>query len=94
MKEQFFPLAGQCYDNMSAKHPLKVVLDFRIVGDKRVGGVVDQASLSMGDGGAPLDPEFERCMTESMMSVSFAAPPNEREVTVTYPIELAPDPPD
>ena len=69
-------------------------LSFRIVGDKRVGGVVDQASLSLGDGGAPSDPEFERCMTESMMSVSFDAPPNGGEVTVKYPIELAPDPPD
>lgn len=97
MREQFIPLARQCYENMSAKHPgvtLKVELDFRIVGDRRVGGVVDQASLSRGDGGAPLDPEFERCMTESMMSVSFDAPPNGGQITVKSPLVLSPDPSD
>jgi hypothetical protein len=97
MREQFIPLARQCYENMSAKHPgvtLKVELDYRIVGDKRVGGVVDQASLSTGDGGAPLDPEFDRCMTESMMSVSFDAPPKGGQITVKSPLELSPDPSD
>lgn len=97
VREQFFPLARQCYEAAIAKHPGlagKVELEFRIVGDKRVGGVVDQASL--GDAGtlSLRDDAFSQCMTESMMSVSFDAPPDGREVTVKYPIEFSPDDPD
>jgi hypothetical protein len=95
VREQFFPLARQCYESASAKHPGlagKVVLEFRIVGDKRVGGVVDQATL--GDAGTLRDDAFSQCMTESMMSVSFDAPPHGGEVTVKYPIEFSPDEPD
>ena len=35
------------------------------------------------------DPEFQTCVRESMMSVSFAAPPNDGEVTVVYPITFS-----
>ena len=92
VREQFFPLARQCYESALVKHPGlagKVELEFRIVGDKRVGGVVDQATL--GDAGNLRDDAFSQCMTESMMSVSFEAPPNGGEVTVKYPITFAPD---
>ena len=95
IREQFFPLARQCYDSARIKHPGlagKIELEFRIVGDKRVGGVVDQASL--GDGGDLRDDAFSQCMTESMMSVTFDAPPRGGEVTVKYPFEFSPDDPD
>jgi hypothetical protein len=94
VRNDFFPLARQCYGNAQAVNPeLKgtVELHFRIVGDKRVGGVVDQAFV--GDGGDIHDQEFSECMTQSMMSVSFDAPPGDKEVTVTYPIVFSPDEP-
>jgi hypothetical protein len=92
VRDQFFPLAKNCYETASAAHPGlegTAVLEFRIVGDKSVGGVVDQAAL--GDASDLREHDFAECMTESMMSVTFNAPPGDREVTVTYPIVFSPD---
>jgi hypothetical protein len=92
MRQDFFPLAKGCYASANAKSPGlrgSIELNFRIVGDRRVGGVVDQASL--GDAGTIQDPDFAECMAQSMMSVSFDAPPGDQEITVTYPISFSPD---
>jgi len=92
VRDDFFPLAQQCYAGAMTKHPgLRgtVELDFRIVGDTKVGGVVDEASL--GDAGDLHDDDFTECMTQSMMSVTFDAPPGGGEVTVKYPISFSPE---
>ena len=99
VREDLFPLAKDCYAKQLEKNPKlagRFVMHFRIVGDRRIGGVVDTATM---DPTSTLsDPEFSRCMTESMMSVTFDAPPSAPgkpgEVTVTYPIEFSPDEPD
>jgi hypothetical protein len=95
MREDFFPLARSCYEAALAKNPKlagKIVLHYRIVGSSKIGGVVDEANVV--DGTSIDDAEFRTCVTESMMSVTFDAPPNDGEVTVTYPIEFSPDDPD
>ena len=40
------------------------------------------------------DAEMQDCVRESMMSVSFDAPPGDGELTVVYPILFSPDEPD
>ncbi len=95
VREDFFPLARQCYEVASAKNPAlagTVELKFRILGDPSIGGVVSEATL--GDKTTIADTEMQTCMKESMMSVTFAAPPHGGEVTVTYPIVFSPEDPD
>jgi hypothetical protein len=92
VQDDYFPLAKQCYTSALAKNPKlagRIELHFRIVGDPKVGGVVDDAKLL--DGSSIDDTEFRTCVRESMMSVTFDAPPEGGAVTVTYPIEFSPD---
>jgi hypothetical protein len=65
------------------------MLDFVIVGDAKVGGIVDQAAVDEKSDIA--DPEFVTCVRESMLSMVFAPPANDGWVTVVYPILFAPD---
>jgi len=93
MHEDFFPMAERCYLNALAKTPNlrgRIVLNYRIVGDKRVGGVVDTSEL--GEGTDIQDKGFNECMQQSMLSVTFDAPPEgTKELSVSYPIEFSPD---
>ncbi|MGH7281497.1 MAG: AgmX/PglI C-terminal domain-containing protein [Polyangiaceae bacterium] len=92
IKDDYFPLAKSCYENALAKSPKlggRLVMSFRIVGDRRVGGVVESADVDPSS--TIQDDELMTCMKESMMAVSFDAPPNDQPVTVKYPIELSPD---
>jgi hypothetical protein len=88
--EDLFPLAKDCYERALTKNPKlagRLVVSFTIVGDRRVGGVVDSAEID--DSSDLGDPEVSECVKESMMSVAFDAPPEGR-VTVTYPIVFSP----
>jgi hypothetical protein len=94
VREDFMPLAGKCYENELAKNPKlagRAVVKFRIVGDKRIGGVVDSADIDKEKSDLS-SPTFVQCMSESMMSVSFGAPPEGHpETTVDYPFIFSPD---
>jgi hypothetical protein len=95
VREDLFPLALDCYNDALKRTPKlagKLVVYFRVIGDHKVGGVVDEARLV--DGTTIDDREMQTCVRESMMSVSFDAPPQDGELTVVYPIEFAPDDPD
>lgn len=92
VKDDYFPLAKSCYENALVQKPDlagRFVMKLRISGDRRVGGVVESAEE------APettlKDEKFSTCMRESMMAVSFDAPPHGGHVDVTYPIEFSPD---
>lgn len=91
IKDDYVPLAKSCYENALAKSPKlggRLVMSFRIVGDRRVGGVVDSADI---DPSSTLqDDDLNLCMKESMMAVSFDAPPDDKPITVKYPIVLSP----
>ncbi len=95
--DDYFPLAKQCYEASLAKDPKmhgRISMSFEIVGDKKIGGVVDNAAYD-DEETTIIDPELRTCLRESMMSVSFDAPPKDGKVTVKYPITFAPDdPPD
>jgi hypothetical protein len=95
LKDQFNPVASSCYDELLSRVPTAagtLVLNVTVVGDSRVGGVVQDVEI---DPASTLDdPEFRLCMRESMFATVFDAPPGgEGEVTFTYPLQLSPDEP-
>jgi hypothetical protein len=95
MREDLIPMAEGCYKNLLAKHPDaggKVVMEFEILHDEKLGGVVNEPEL--GDGGTLNDREFSTCVRESLSAVYFDAPPGKGKITVKYPITLSPDEPD
>jgi hypothetical protein len=92
IREDFYPLAMACYQNALAVNPAlrgQIVVDFMIVGDSKVGGIVDQAKIN--DRTDIADAEFTECMRESMLSMVFAPPDKNGWVTVTYPFQFSPD---
>jgi hypothetical protein len=67
-------LARSCYEQAAAQGPglhAAIALEVTVVGDAKVGGVVESAELL--DGGAPDDPLVD-CMRESLLSLPFPPP--------------------
>ncbi|MFV8749629.1 AgmX/PglI C-terminal domain-containing protein [Nannocystaceae bacterium ST9] len=96
IREDLLPVAVECYESALVDNPElagELVVNFAILGDPEVGGVVDE--VEVGDE-STLASEFVReCVRESMMAVNFDAPPEGGRVDVTYPLAFAPDgPPD
>jgi hypothetical protein len=92
IRRDFYPLAISCYESALARQPTlggRIVVDFMIVGDAKVGGIVDQAEINPRSDIE--DAEFRTCLRESMLSMVFEAPENDGWVTVTYPFVFAPD---
>jgi hypothetical protein len=90
VRDDFFPMAKQCYSELLQrnKHASgRIEISFKIVGDEKIGGVIDDATV-LAEGGVD-DPELITCMRESFLSLSFRPPPSEW-LTVTYPIEFSP----
>lgn len=103
IREDFIPMARVCYDSFLIRHPNvggRVIMDFTLVAESNVGGVVDEADVHGPevDGGPARDEvwdrEFLTCLRESMLTVAFRAPPQSGRLRVRYPISLAPDTPD
>jgi hypothetical protein len=95
VRSDLFPLAKECYTTALEKNPKlagKLSVYFRVIGDHKVGGVVDEVKL-LGDTTLD-DPGMQTCVKESMMAVSFDAPPEDGALTVVYPILFSPDEPD
>jgi hypothetical protein len=89
VRRDFLPLAKDCYGTALAKNPQlegRIELHFQILGDRKVGGVVDGAEFT--DRTTIDDPEMRTCMMESMLSVSFDAPPEDGTLSITYPFEF------
>lgn len=96
IREDFFPMAKGCYEELLRKNDAsggKVFAKFKIVGDEKIGGILDDVEIET-EGGLG-DEKFVTCMRESLSSIAFEAPPKKGWVTVTYPILMTPDdPPD
>jgi hypothetical protein len=92
MHDEFAPLATSCYEALLERDPSaegSVLLQFSIAGDRSVGGVVIDASL--GDESTLRNAEFSTCVSESLYSVVFDAPPEGHPtVTVKQSLEFAP----
>ena len=96
VKEDFLPMAKACYNELLARDPKaagKIVVKMKIVGDEKVGGIVEDATIDR-DAGTMPDEKLETCFRESMMSMAFAPPPHGGSVTVIYPFTLAESDPD
>ncbi len=98
IREDFVPMAGECYESLLRRRPGvsgRVVMEFEIVADANHGGLVEDARMVPNDGGVPdaglEEAEFLTCMRESMMTVAFLRPEGEGRVTVRYPFRLSPD---
>lgn len=103
IREDFVPMAQVCYESFLSRRPGtsgRALMDFTIVGDPSIGGVIDEATVgdANADAGpeAPgvFDPEFVTCLRESLMTVAFAPPPQRGRLRVRYPLQLRPDAPD
>ncbi len=91
IREDFRPMAIKCYEELLARVPDaggRAVLEFTIVADENLGGVVEDSAL--GDGGTLTDPGFSTCLAESMSTVAFAPPPKGGKTTVRYPFLFSP----
>ena len=93
VREELVPLARACYEQLLEREPDaggRVSLHFGIVGDAKLGGYVDDASIDAGTPEDIQDPEMQTCMRESMMSIAFAPPAKGGAVTVDYPLVFSP----
>ena len=91
IREDFKPMAAKCYEELLSRTPDaggKAVMEFTIVADEKLGGIVEDTVL--GDGGTLVDPSFATCMRESLSTVAFAAPPKGGKTTVHYPFLFTP----
>jgi hypothetical protein len=62
---------------------------FNIVGDAKIGGIVEAVDVL--DTSTLRDPDTIDCMRQSFLSVTFPPPPDGGTVTVVYPIEFTSD---
>ncbi|MCB9590656.1 MAG: AgmX/PglI C-terminal domain-containing protein [Polyangiaceae bacterium] len=86
IREDFIPLAKECYEAALERDPDlggKLTVNFEIVGDESVGGIVESAELA--EDSEIQDEEFMYCMRESMLSMTFEPPKGGGSVGVTYP---------
>jgi hypothetical protein len=93
VREQFVPMARGCYEELLQRQPDSrgtLALHIVVVGDRAVGGVVD--SVQVNSESTITDPEALTCLVESMMALSFDAPPEGHErVEFDYPFEFSRD---
>jgi hypothetical protein len=89
-REEFLPMASACYGDLVKHSPNargKVLLHIVVVGHPAAGGVVDSVQL---DSGSTLDdPQLMDCLVESMLALSFGAPPEgQARLEFDYPFEF------
>ena len=95
LKDDFRPMARDCYKELLARAPDagggKLLVKFTIVGDEKVGGIVESAELDPSS--TIQDAKLETCIKESMLTMQFAPPAKGGSVTVVAPIAFASVPP-
>jgi hypothetical protein len=92
VRNDFFPLARQCYSDGLVKNPAlagEVRFAFNIVGDEKTSGIVE--SVDVLNASTLRDPDVIECMRQSFLSVTFPPPEGGGEVTVIYPIIFSND---
>ncbi len=91
VSEKFIGPARECYDRVLADDPGfhgKVSLQFTILGEDELGGVVDEVTLA--DETDVNAISFTDCLREAMYEIRFDSPEGGGVVTVTYPFNFAP----
>jgi len=80
-------LLKECYELARDKAPSvegKVTVEFTIVGEEEVGGLVESAKI-LSDNDLSNNKTMSECMTQTMLSLEYAAPENGGKVMVRYP---------
>jgi hypothetical protein len=93
VREEVIPLVRECYDQLletDEQSAGRVVMQFEIMGDETVGGIVDGVTLT--EETELTQEDFAECVRESMASAIFDPPQGGGVVSVTYPMNFEPQP--
>ncbi len=91
--EDLVPIARECYESALEDDPDlggRLVLEFSIVGDESVGGIVDEVGIDE-EASSLMHPSLGECMTESTASLLFDPPEGGGKVIVHYPFIFEPE---
>lgn len=90
--QELKPLLAECYELARGEQTDlegRLVVEFEIVGEPEVGGIVDQSSI---DQASDLDhPVLVECVRETMYTAELPAPEGGGRVTVRYPFNFSPE---
>lgn len=94
VREQLFPMVRGCYEDYLTRKPDaggQLDMWFKIVGDEKVGGIVEEDDESDAGivSGFTGDKTMETCVRESLLSITFPPPAKGGVVTIGYPIRFA-----
>lgn len=93
--QQILPLVKECYDSALKRAPEisgKLMVDFSIVGDPSVGGLVGGSQINHEQSDI-VDHEMTECVQETMYAAHFKPPATGGEVKVSYPFVFRSDGP-
>jgi hypothetical protein len=86
------PQMTECYSNALQRDPKiegRIMVDFSIVGDPSVGGLVGESKVKAEDTTIS-DAEMRECVQETMYAAQFKPPSAGGEVRVSYPFIFRP----
>ncbi|MCB9715674.1 MAG: hypothetical protein H6712_17525 [Myxococcales bacterium] len=94
MNHDLMPLADECIALAREGEPGiegMLVLDFEIIADEEIGGVVE--SVAAGQGNEVPNPELLECMRESILATTLPAPPAEQggRDAISISLRLSPE---
>jgi len=92
MNEDLMPLADECYALARETQPElagMLVLDFEILGEEEIGGVVE--SVELGQANELVDPNLVECMRESILATTLPAPEQGGRDAISISLRLSPD---
>lgn len=91
IRGEYMPLAKSCYEELLSRKKDaggRIVAKFAIIGDEKIGGIVDDITVEMEGGLA--DEKLQTCLRESLATVAFRPPANRGMVEIHYPITMTP----
>jgi len=92
MNEDLMPLADECYALTLVNQPELaglLVLDFEIVADEEIGGIVE--SVTFGQNNEVVDPDLFECMRESILATTLPAPEQSGRDAISISMPLSPE---
>ena len=91
MKE-IVPLIKECYQLALDQNPDiggELVVEFSIIGDPELGGLVETSEIVAGD--LVDDQTLAECMRETIYALQFKAPEDGGRLVVRYPFRFRPE---
>jgi hypothetical protein len=91
MREDFRPMARACFQELLARDAGaggRVQLRLTVVGDDKVGGVIDEVTIDE-DASTISDNRFRTCLAESIATLALPPPAHGGTATVIVPLAVA-----